>query len=188
MTCIVGLIDTRDSSLWFAADSAGSNGLTVTPMATPKLFIRDAATLGGIIFGYTTSFRMGQILQYHLDIPKYESGYTASDIDRYICSPFIEAVRKCFKRFGYATISDSQESGGQFLVGLHGHIYEIGNYYGVTRSRDAFAAIGSGYQLALGSLASTPSLSPPLRVRMAIDVAATYSPNVGPPAVVLHNN
>lgn len=57
MTCIVGLVD--KGSIYMGGDSAGVAGLSVTTRADEKVFLN-----GPFIMGFTTSFRMGQILRY----------------------------------------------------------------------------------------------------------------------------
>jgi 20S proteasome alpha/beta subunit len=58
MTIIVGY--KTDTGVWLAADSAGSAGWNRSYRVDKKIFIAH-----GIGYGYTSSYRMGQILQYH---------------------------------------------------------------------------------------------------------------------------
>ena len=60
MTCIVGL--EHDGKVYMGGDSAAVGGMDVYPSRIPKVF-----QAGRYLIGYTTSFRMGQLLQYGLD-------------------------------------------------------------------------------------------------------------------------
>ena len=61
MTCVVGLIE--DNTIYLGADSLGSNGHSKSEYRFPKVFQN-----GDFLIGYTSSFRMGQMLQYELDL------------------------------------------------------------------------------------------------------------------------
>ncbi|KKN17732.1 hypothetical protein LCGC14_0962700, partial [marine sediment metagenome] len=63
MTCIVGFIDDGGKA-WMGGDSAGVAGHHTHPRRDPKVF-----RVGPVLIGYTSSFRMGQLLRYHLKIP-----------------------------------------------------------------------------------------------------------------------
>ena len=59
MTCIVGLVD--DGKVYMGGDAASVDGYIVRTSALSKVFRN-----GPFLIGYSTSWRMGQILQYHL--------------------------------------------------------------------------------------------------------------------------
>ena len=56
MTCIAGLV--HDGAVYLAGDSAGCSGWDLTVRADPKVFVS-----GSYVMGFTTSFRMGQLLR-----------------------------------------------------------------------------------------------------------------------------
>ena len=90
MTCIVGIVDA--GRVLIAGDSAGSDGWHVDSRADSKVF-----TVGPYAMGFTTSFRMGQLLRYRLDVP----GPDTWDVDRYMATTFVDAVRDCLKAGGF---------------------------------------------------------------------------------------
>jgi hypothetical protein len=107
MTCIVGVVE-RDSVL-IGADSAGVGGLKLQLRGDEKVFVN-----GPFVMGFTSSFRMGQLLHYKLNTPPHPA-----DMDAYefMVKCFVEAVRNCLKEGGFATKDKEQESGGELLVG-----------------------------------------------------------------------
>lgn len=171
MTCIVGI--SEKGKVYIGADSIASNGYTKEITSSPKVF-----KVGAFIIGYADSFRMGQIIQHHLDVRQQQSG---EDDLRYMVVAFIEAVRKCLKDFGYTTINNNNESGGSFLVGYRSMLYEVYSDFQVNSDIRHFAAMGAGRDFALGALKATEHLKPRKRIEMALTVAGELSALVAPP-------
>lgn len=59
MTCIIGL--ENKGKVYMGADSASSNGYSINVSGNPKLF-----RSGPFLIGFTSSWRMGQLLQHQL--------------------------------------------------------------------------------------------------------------------------
>lgn len=176
MTCIVGLID--KGKVYMGGDSAGVAGLDLTVRADEKVFIN-----GDFIMGFTSSFRMGQLLRY-----KFNPPFHMPDIsdDEYMVTEFIDAVRDCFNENGYARNNNGEEAGGTFLVGYNGELYEIHDDYQVAKPADNFAAAGCGYHIALGSLySSSKGLFPKDRVKLALEASERFSAGVRSPFLIL---
>lgn len=143
-----------------------------------KVFIK-----GNMILGFTSSFRMGQLLHYKLKIPKHTGGVP---VYKYMATHFVDAVRACLKKGGFAEKENETESGGQFLVGYTGRIFNIYADYQVGERRDGFDACGCGEDYALGSLYSTPpALGPKARVEQALKAAERFSSGVRGPFTIL---
>ncbi|HEV2125915.1 MAG TPA: hypothetical protein VGW38_24420, partial [Chloroflexota bacterium] len=143
MTCVVGLV--HRGTVYIGADSAGVAGWDLTVRADQKVFHN-----GPFLFGFTTSFRMGQLLRYSLVPPQHDP---TVEVERYLATAFMDAVRACLKDGGFASKQNEQESGGNFLIGYQGQLFEIGSDYQVGRPVDEFAAVGCGAQIALGAMA-----------------------------------
>ena len=77
---------------------------------------------------------------------------------------FTNAVRECLKAGGYASKRDDVESDGTFLVGYQGHLFDIESDYQVGIPEDGYAAVGSGQDIARGSLFATQGQEPRSRV------------------------
>lgn len=171
MTVIVGLA--QKGVVYIGADSAAVSGYTNQVTALRKVF-----QVGEFLIGYTSSFRMGQILQYHLEVRQQQDG--ESD-ERYMVVAFIEAVRECLKSKGYARIDNNEETGGVFLVGYRGNIYEISSDFQVNHYDGGVAACGAGDSFALAVLLALKASPPMERIQRALEIASDLSPYVAPP-------
>lgn len=171
MTCIIGLV--QDGTVYMGCDSAGSNGWTLRAVHNPKIF-----RVGECLIGYTSSFRMGQILQYHLNLPTRSE--TESD-EQYMFVKFSEAVRGCLKSYGYATIESNKESGGEFLVGYRGHLYTMYSNFALLQHRDNIESVGCAYEVALGAMLALEGMEPEKRIARALEIAGILSNGVLPP-------
>lgn len=158
-------------------DSAGINGWSLTVRADEKVF-----TLGPFVMGFTTSFRMGQLLRYNLQVGPPAVG---CEDERFMATTFIDAVRATLKSGGYSGMHDGQESGGEFLVGYKGRLYHVCSDYQVGRSATGYAAVGSGDRVALGALYATTQLAPDERIQIALDAAEQFSAGVRGPFVTV---
>jgi hypothetical protein len=180
MTCIVGV--QQDGKVWIGGDSAGVSGYSITARGDDKVFTRD-----GYAFGFTTSFRMGQILRYDAELPDPDDDLAKTDPDAFLVSWFIPAVRTALTEGGYTTIRNSSESGGTFLLGMRGRLYSIESDFQIGRSRDNYMAVGCGDDLALGSLHTTSCIihRPEARVMFALEAATHHSAGVAAPYTVV---
>ena len=174
MTCIVGLLD--KGKVYIGGDSAGVAGYGLTVRADEKVFIN-----GDFVMGFTSSFRMGQLLRYSLKPPKYHPDI---DLIEYMVTDFIEAIRKCLKDGGFAEKKDEKEKAGTFLVGFNGKLFKIDSDYQVGIPTQAFDACGCGEDIALGSMYSNSSLPPIDRITQALEAAEQFSAGVRRPFVV----
>lgn len=177
MTCIVGLID--KGNVYIGGDSAGVAGLSISIRSDEKVFFN-----GPFIMGFTTSFRMGQLLRYKFDPPKQTINQTDM---QYMVTTFIDAARVCFKENGFGDKEAS--TGGTFLVGYHGKLYRIADDFQVGIPAEPFDAVGSGANLALGAMFANAStkLTPEKRIIQALDAASTFNAGVAPPYYIVRS-
>lgn len=176
MTCIVGII--AGGAVYIAGDSAGSSGPRLAVRADKKVFRKDQ-----FVFGFTSSFRMGQILQYSLALPEFMEGQS---LDHYMATSFIDAVRACLKEKGFTSIDSNKESGGCFLVGYRGRLFEIDDDFQVGERLGFYSAVGCGQDLALGALYAleNTNLLPQEKLGLALGAASKFSGAVCAPFVV----
>ncbi|MGH2484611.1 MAG: hypothetical protein ACRDHE_01235 [Ktedonobacterales bacterium] len=179
MTCIVGLVG-EDGRVYIGGDSAGVAGYDLTLRKDAKVFRN-----GPFLIGYTTSFRMGQLLRYKLTVPEQEEGV---DVETYLHTTFIESVRTCLKEGGYASKDKDQESGGTFLLGYRGRLFKVGSDYQLGEPQDGFDACGCGESFALGSLYETRQafcMTAKTRIMHALETAEHFSAGVRGPFLVM---
>ena len=174
MTCIVGLVHKK--SVFIGGDSASVAGWTSRVTRLAKVFRR-----GPFLIGYTTSFRMGQLLEHALVVPIQTDH---RDDMRFMVTTFVECVRQLLKEKGVAKVESNAESGGQFLVGYRGRLYSVQQDFQVNEMADGFDAVGSGSEYALGALASTKRMAPVVRLKHALSVSAHFNMAVSPPFFV----
>ena len=176
MTCIVGLVE--DGKVYIGGDSASvADKFDLAIRADEKVFRN-----GDYVMGFTSSFRMGQLLRYAFNPPVPEEG---EDINRFMVTRFIDAVRQCLKDGGYASKKDETESAGTFLVGYKSHLFEIYSDYQVGIPADGYTAVGCGDQPAKGALFAAGDMPPGNKVLLALMAAENFSAGVKRPFIVL---
>lgn len=172
MTCIVAI--EHEGTVYMGSDRAGSSGWSIGLVEHPKTF-----TNGAALIGYTTSFRMGQVLQYALDVPSHTLTW---DVDRWVATDFAAACRAAFEENVWHRVNEGRAKGGSFLLAIQGRAYEIQEDYSFIRSTVGEYATGSGEDFARGSLCSTRTWDDPeARVLAALEAAAECSPSVAGP-------
>lgn len=175
MTCIAAVTDGK--TVWMGADAAGVSNWELTIRADPKVFIS-----GNFLIGFTTSFRMGQLLHHRFTPPPC---YDGRDPFSFMAVDFVDAVRHCLKDGGWAEKFNEQERGGQFIVGLKGRIFTVDSDFQVGEPVVQYAAIGCGGTYALGALHATPDKTPAIRVETALRAAEYHSAGVRGPFTIL---
>ena len=177
MTCIIGLV--CNDEVLIAGDSASvsmSEHFT-NPDGDPKVFRNNE-----FIMGCTTSFRMIQVLQHSLVIPRH---FEEMDFREYIATRFVDAVRRVFKEAGFATNKDEVETGGTFIVGYKNNLVKIQDDYSYHISSRGELAIGSGHIPALSSLFSTTGKDAKERLMMAMQATERFNMTVNGPFHVI---
>lgn len=174
MACIVGGIE--NGLVIIGGDSAGVSGLSIQNRTDEKVFRN-----GEFLIGFTSSFRMGQLLRYKFVPPQI----TTEDIHRFMATDFVDGIRACLKDGGFATKNCEAEIGGTFLVGVRGRLFVIANDYQVGELAEEFAACGCGDDIALGAMFATKGLPMKQRIEIALKAAETFSNGVRGPFVIL---
>lgn len=171
MTCIVGI--QHAGKVYIAGDSLGSNYVSSVERGDSKVFRN-----GSYIFGFTSSFRMGQIIRYGFTPPECHDW----DVERFMSTTFVKAIKEGFKEHGYGT----DKVGGTFLVGYRGRLFKIQDDFQVGWNALPFDSCGSGAEVATGSLYSTMALDPDhsknsieQKLDIALDAATAFNPFVG---------
>lgn len=173
MTCIVGLVH-DDGRVWIGGDSCGiDDNYDATERTDTKVFkVKD------VVIGFTDSFRMGQLLAYRLEVPVRKAN---TDLMKYMVTEFVDAVRACLKKGGYAETKHEAERGGEFMVGIEGRLFHIYGDYQVGESSRGYDSCGCGMGYALGSMYTTYGQDPDARITQALRAAAAFSGGVRSP-------
>lgn len=174
MTCIVGLV--HEGKVYMGADSQAASSWDKRTVRHPKIF-----QTGPFLIGYTTSFRMGQLLQYRLEVKPQGS----EDDYAYMATSFVEAVREVLKDYGFAKVEHNQEEGGTFLIGYKGKLYGLQDDMAVLDYMDSYSAVGCGRAYALGVMEALSDKPPKFRVKQALAISALFSNGVSPPFDIL---
>ncbi|MFJ1954592.1 hypothetical protein ACIOGT_25580 [Streptomyces microflavus] len=167
MTAIVGLVNKHRVHL--GADSAGVSGLQLTVRADRKTFRN-----GPYVMGFTSSFRMGQLLRYAFQPP-----HPTGDLHGFMVTTWTDALRGCLREGGWARKESEQEQAGTFLVGVLGRLFVVCDDFQVGEHADGYAAVGCGDELALGALHATAHLGMAPRARLTAALAAADHHSAG---------
>lgn len=183
MTAIVGLV--HDGDVYMGGDAAGATDNYIASRTDPKVFQN-----GPFMMGFTSSFRMGQLLKYAFEAPT--PPVSEEDLMKFMATQFIDAIRSCLRNGGWSEMEKMRETGGNFLVATKGRLFEIEADFQVNEERQGYAACGSGALLALGSLHTTrmtefgrPDFGPFKRVELALRAAEAHNPRVCGPYTIL---
>jgi ATP-dependent protease HslVU (ClpYQ) peptidase subunit len=174
MTCIIGYIEKGEA--YIGGDSAGVAGLGLSIRKDPKVFkIGDR-----FLIGFTTSFRMGQLLMTKLNPPEQNSKQTDY---QYMVTTFIDEVIKVFRENGYLIKDKEVVSGGTFIVAYNSQLYHIGSDFQVGQHYADFICCGCGDDIASGAMSILTGLKmkPEEKVTRALKTASSYSAGVHPP-------
>jgi ATP-dependent protease HslVU (ClpYQ) peptidase subunit len=175
MTCIVGL--KHKGHVYIGGDSAGVGGYKIESRVDPKVH-----EVGSFLFGFTTSFRMGQLLGHTFVPPKQKRGQS---IHKFMVTDFIDAVRQCLKDGGYARSHNGEESGGTFIVGYKGHLFTVYDDYQIAETSDDYCAVGCGEDIAKGAMFASRDVIPVERIKQALYAASHFSAGVRPPFLIV---
>lgn len=178
MTCIVGYEE--NGNVYIGGDSAEVAGSNIVSRSDEKVFRKN-----DMIFGFTSSFRMGQLIEYCLHIPSRNENI--SDY-HYLVRDFIPSLIKCFSDGGFLTKKDGASKGGTFLLGYRGNLYIVGDDFQIGKSNNSFNTCGCGFAYARGAMTILDDLplSPEQKVTKALEAAAKHSGGVEAPFKIIN--
>ena len=180
MTCIIGL--KHEDKVYIGYDSLGSNGYSGNIRKDRKAFkLKDN---NEAIIGFTSSYRMGQLLMYSDELINKEEEIN----HEYMVTKFIPKIIDIFKGGKYSRNDNGEESGGIFLLAHKNNLFKIESDFQVAEYMDKYLACGCGEDFALGSLYTTEkiNMSPIERIHVALQVASKHSVGVAPPFYIIN--
>lgn len=170
MTVIVGL--KHKGSVYLGCDSQGSGGWDKRNREDSKIFIAH-----GIGYGFTSSYRMGQIIKFHSEEALHKCRET--DVYGYVVKCLVPMYRDILGKHGYKQTVNGEESGGTFLVAIDGCLFCVHDDFQVGEVTEEYDSVGCGAYYALGSLYSYENANPEKRIIKAIDTADNFSNGCG---------
>ncbi len=183
MTCIAGLLS--GGKVYLAADSLVSDAYGSLNTTSPfdkivRKSTKDSADT--LLIGFAGSIRGAQILQYHVELPDRPSLMPPQE---YLVTMFIPALRQALVDHGSIFVKNGEQlTFTDLLIAFSGgFLFEMDGDFQI-RGVDSYAAIGSGYKHAMGSLFSTDRKAPAKRVRKAVEAAAEFDAGVGGKIIV----
>jgi ATP-dependent protease HslVU (ClpYQ) peptidase subunit len=170
MTCIAGFVS-DNGDIWMGGDSIGVLGGSYVIVRDPKVFVK-----GNMIFGFTSSFRMGDILRYDFDIPEHSKSLST---DEYLRSVFLVSLIKQYSERKFLNVGeDSVASGGIFLLGYLKKLYKVEYDFCIIEDMNNYNAVGCGEEYAKGAfciMEENKKIKPQDRVIKALTVASKFS-------------
>lgn len=179
MTCIVAAKNEK-GEVWMGADSLGvCPSFRCSVRRDPKIFRN-----GSWLIGYTSSFRMGQLLMFN-KLP--EPPEKKEELFPFMVSEFIPAIREILEQGGFTKKKDNQEEGGCFLVVHKNRIFKIEEDFQVAENLAPFDACGCGGDYALGAMYAMLDRrrKPEDMIQVALEAAQEFSAGVRAPFTIL---
>lgn len=172
MTCVVAIRDKNKT--YIGGDSMGVGGYHGSYRDDKKVFISH-----GIAYGFTGSYRMGQILKHHTN--KIVSKLKETDPFAFVVECLIPHYREILQEHGYTKIDNNKEEGGVFILGFNGHIFAVYSDFQVSQPSNDYYSVGSGESYAFGALKimETSKNTPRDKIKKAINAASYFSATVG---------
>lgn len=179
MTCIIGL--KHKKKVYIGGDSCAVGGYETRVFSNKKVFYIGNNN-NRMLIGYSGSFRMGQIIQYHV-----QPSEITLPIEKYLVRKFIPVLRKTLEKHKWLkqeSGSDNINDDGQFLVGLKGQVFCIYEDFQVHSVSDNILTLGSGSSYALGAMLALADVPPKKRILTALEISGQLTTSVCAPYYV----
>jgi len=168
MTCVAGYVDTN-GDIYMGGDSIGVNGGEYTLIKDSKVFIKR-----NMIFSFSTSFRMGNILKYDFEIPNHPPNLSTME---YLISIFLVKLLVKYEERRYLTISDNVAFSEVFLLGYDNRLFKIEPDLCIIEDEKKYDAAGCGQSFAKATFFNLKdyNTTPEEKVYQALYVASQFS-------------
>lgn len=160
MTCIAGIA--HDGVVYIGGERSAADEVSITTLAVPKVYVK-----GDWIYGFAGSYGIGQLLDMIKLPPAGENPYIT------LRTTVVERLKVAISNYSQEDIKDKDTV---WLIGAGGRLFEF-HHTDFSTIEITTTAIGSGANLALGSLYTTSDWkNQEKRLKTAIGAAITYSP------------
>lgn len=173
MTCIVGAV--HDGVVYIGGDSCASYPNISIDAGSTKVFRR-----GEALIGVCGSYKVIDILTYLMPaLPD-----TLENPEAYLRTNFMPNVYNALKKWSW---NDDEEYSFEFLLGFKGKLYTFTSEFSILNTPAFGFGIGSGGEVALGSLITTyaSKLDTRARLTLSLKAAETVVPSVRGPFSIL---
>lgn len=174
MTCIVGYKENGKVYIGGDSSSSSSSG-NIKIRKQPKVIKK-----GGIIFGFSGSFKIAQLVEYSFNIPKQKE--KISDIE-YLCTAFSGGLVQCLIDNKYGLNDENEMMCSAFLIGYNAKLYTVYADFQIAEHIYDYSSLGSGEEYALGALKAMEDMkySPIQRIEKALESASCFCSTVEGP-------
>jgi ATP-dependent protease HslVU (ClpYQ) peptidase subunit len=171
MTCIIAWFDNKEKKVIMAGDKTGSNGWDRDLVKEPKVFKKK-----DFMLGYTSSFRMGQLLKHVWTPPKRTTDETD---DHYLYVTVVNSFKELFKENGYGKDEKNAET-GVFLFVYKDRIFEHQADCSILERETNVQSVGCGEVFARGCMNALLEYETDYKViaKKAFKLIAHYNPHV----------
>lgn len=173
MTCIAGVADGK--RVWMGADSYAGNGYSYVLTQRPKV-----RKVGEFLIGGAGSLRGLDAAHFLLEV----TTTGARDVERYMRTTFVDALRKALQKAGVKERLEGVESvDTTFLVGFRGRLFCVGGDFSVLSVPAWGYAVGIGEAPAAAVLYALRGsrMKPETRIRAALKAAEATTEGVRSP-------
>lgn len=186
MTCIIGIIDKKNSKVYMGCDSCASAGSDKIIRKDKKVFKSEYNP--NFLIGFTSSYRMGQLLMYAEDkVFPSESDLKKNNIEvnhKFMVTQIIPKIQELFEEGGFG----EKDEGGEFLIAYKNQLYKIYSDFQVEESSIDYNACGCGEKYAVGSLFSLSNSKKDLikKIHIGLQSATYFSGGVDKPFYIMN--
>lgn len=172
MTCIVGI--GQNGVSWLGGDSAATAGdLSKRIIGESKVFVKK-----NVAFGIAGSPKIHNALMH---TSNFEMLSLKGTHDEVVHNRLIPVIKKTLDEFDCLVGDNRGNFEGSIIIGLKGKIYRVEANFQVFICKENFDSIGSGSDIAMGSLYATRKLHPKKRILSALEASADNNAGVCAP-------
>jgi ATP-dependent protease HslVU (ClpYQ) peptidase subunit len=169
MTCIVAI--GKNGVSWLGGDSAATSGdMSKRIIGESKVFVKK-----NIAFGVAGS---PKILNALMNTENFSMLPKFKDVESLVHNGIVPLVKKSLDEF--ECIAEGMFEGA-ILFGAKGKVFRLESNFQVISCIHNFDSIGSGSDIAMGSLYATKSMSPRKRITLALEASADNNAGVCAP-------
>lgn len=165
MTCIIAIKD--KNNMYIAADKMLSDNSIKDICRIPKIFQPNSS----ILIGTAGSLRFGQVLEHFIDynINKYND-----ELESLILH-IIPTMQTVLERYKV-----DKEEYGEFIICINNRIFEVDSGFGIIEPNRNYTTMGSGGEVAKGSLYTTENTLHTIeeRIKIAIEASSYFIKSV----------